>query len=231
MENDTMKYRYLNTTSWNDRWIVEHVFNEKRDGFFVEVGANDGVSYSPTYILEKFLDWSGVLIEPNPIFFSDPSIQKMRSASKCYNLGVSKQDEQLEFVHIHGHKNGYSGFPSINKWGEEQWRQRIQAVLDTQEHNTVTVECRTLDSILRDADAPKVIDYLSLDIEGAEEAALINFPFDEFKFKAVSLESSSFDLTCRLTKEGYFPVINPFCESIYENFFVHSDFIEVRYNV
>ena len=229
-----MKYRYLNTTSWNDRWVVEHLTNEKRDGFFVEVGANDGVSYSPTYVLEKFLNWSGVLIEPNAIFFTEGEytpIQKTRSASKCYNLGVSKEDGQLEFVRINGHKNGYSGFPSLNKWGEEQWGQRIQEVLDTQQHNTVTVECKTLDSILKDADAPKVIDYLSLDVEGAEEVVLINFPFSEFKFKAISLESSSFDLTCRLAKEGYFPVINPFCESIYENFFVHSDFIEVKYNL
>ena len=68
MENDTMKYRYLNTTSWNDRWVVEHVFNEKRDGFFVEVGAYDGHRWSNTTSLIES-NWSGILIEPIDRYF------------------------------------------------------------------------------------------------------------------------------------------------------------------
>ena len=35
------------------------------DGFYVELGANDGISQSNTLYLEKNLNWRGVLVEPN----------------------------------------------------------------------------------------------------------------------------------------------------------------------
>lgn len=47
-----------------DLWVWE-MLNEQRDGFFVEVGAYDGVQTSNTYALEQF-GWSGVCIEANP---------------------------------------------------------------------------------------------------------------------------------------------------------------------
>tara|TARA_R110002167_G_scaffold338753_1_gene546425 strand:- start:76 stop:777 length:702 start_codon:yes stop_codon:yes gene_type:complete len=232
--NTTPKYNYLNTETWNDRWIVEHVFNEKPNGFFVEVGANDGMAYSPTYVLEKFLNWTGILIEPNPAFFEGEKytpLNKVRFQSKCYNVGISNKNEESIFISIEGHKNGYSGFPKLNKWGEDQWRQRISSVLETHDTHEINIPCKRLDTVLKEADAPKVIDYLSLDIEGSEEAALIDFPFDEFKFKAISLESCTFDLTSLLKDNGYFPVINPFCESKHEEFFIHSDFLEINYKI
>ena len=42
------------------------LFFQKRKGFFIEAGANDGEFISNTLELEKKYGWTGLLIEPNP---------------------------------------------------------------------------------------------------------------------------------------------------------------------
>ena len=46
--------------------VIKH-YNFKENGFFVEIGANDGISLSNTYLLEKKYNWKGLCIEPLPI--------------------------------------------------------------------------------------------------------------------------------------------------------------------
>lgn len=50
------------------------------------------------------------------------------------------------------------------------------------------VKAVSLTDLLLAHNAPRVIDYLSLDIEGAEEAALSTFDFHAFKFLVLSIE-------------------------------------------
>ena len=40
-----------------------------KNGFFVELGANDGILYSNTLHFELFQNWTGILIEPSPVEF------------------------------------------------------------------------------------------------------------------------------------------------------------------
>jgi hypothetical protein len=61
---------YFNYHTWNDKWVVD-VFNKKRDGFFVEAGALNGILGSCTYVLESKLGWKGILVEPDPIIFQN----------------------------------------------------------------------------------------------------------------------------------------------------------------
>ena len=42
---------------------------KKRDGFFVEAGAHNGVEASNTLYFEKKMGWKGLLVEPNPDTF------------------------------------------------------------------------------------------------------------------------------------------------------------------
>ena len=41
-------------------------YQNKKNGYFVEVGANDGKRLSNTYLLEKDYNWKGICIEPVP---------------------------------------------------------------------------------------------------------------------------------------------------------------------
>jgi Methyltransferase FkbM domain len=51
--------------------------------------------------------------------------------------------------------------------------------------------------------APRVIDYLSLDVEGAEYYVLESFPFDEYAFKVMTIERPKDKLKDLLVYKGY----------------------------
>ncbi|MCB0309601.1 MAG: FkbM family methyltransferase [Bdellovibrionales bacterium] len=52
---------------------------KKRDGFFIEAGANDGINQSNTFLLEHFFGWRGLLVEPNPIEFVKCKLNRIDS--------------------------------------------------------------------------------------------------------------------------------------------------------
>ncbi|MDA9981739.1 hypothetical protein N9H39_03180 [Gammaproteobacteria bacterium] len=52
-----------------DRWVVE-TLKGKKNGFFLEIGASDGVNLSNTYALERELGWTGCCVEPNPMDYA-----------------------------------------------------------------------------------------------------------------------------------------------------------------
>ena len=56
--------------SQQDEWVCEF-YKGKQSGYFVEVGAHNGIQSSNTYFLEKELNWKGVCIEANESLFSD----------------------------------------------------------------------------------------------------------------------------------------------------------------
>lgn len=51
-----------------DRWVLESLRN-KEGGYFVDLAASDGVTFSNTWVLEKKFGRDGIAIEPNPYFF------------------------------------------------------------------------------------------------------------------------------------------------------------------
>jgi len=81
----------------------------------------------------------------------------------------------------------------------------------------------TLGRVLSDNKAPNIIDYLSMDIERSEQAVLSTFPFNKYKFKAISMEGRD----CRqlLRDNGYVQVLNPFCDRLHEFYYIHEDFL------
>ena len=51
-----------------------------------------------------------------------------------------------------------------------------------------SVRTKSLLSILDEAKAPRTIEYLSLDIEGAELYVMEHFPFDTYTFLVITVE-------------------------------------------
>lgn len=69
-----------------DKWVLEFL-KFKTNGFFVEIGAYDGIVSSNTYTMEKFLDWDGICIEANPEFYP-----QLVSNRKSRNLIIAVND-------------------------------------------------------------------------------------------------------------------------------------------
>ena len=80
------------------------------------------------------------------------------------------------------------------------------------------MKTRTLQSILDEVNAPRIIDYLSIDIEGAEIRVLKDFPFDKYIFLAITIERPTPEINQILQSNGYVFVRN----AIHDSFYVHE---------
>jgi hypothetical protein len=151
-----------------DQLIVE-LLNGKTSGYFIDLAANDAVSLSNTYSLEKSYDWNGLCIEPNPVYWYNLTFRE------CQVIGAVVGQERMEKVHF-----------------------RFQAG----DHGGIAGEGFDIE-----------IDYLSLDVEGAEAFVLKNFPLNKYKIKLITaerlrgearsyLEANGFQFLKRLTRWG-----------------------------
>ena len=59
-----------------DKFIIENIFKMKKNGFFIEAGAGDGINISNTYVLEKQYNWNGLCVEPNLELYGIPILTR-----------------------------------------------------------------------------------------------------------------------------------------------------------
>ncbi|OYT92605.1 MAG: FkbM family methyltransferase [Burkholderiales bacterium PBB3] len=194
------KYAGLNQL---DRKLEKYV--DYDNGYFVELGANDGVTQSNSLYFEKYRNWRGLLVEPAPQNFL--KCRKNRSSrSSIYCAACVAFDYEQEFVRI-----AYSNLMSTPVGLESDIQDpRAHASLGGQflRNGETMFEfgavARPLNELLLEADAPKLIDFLSLDVEGAELAVLHGVDHQVFRFKYVLVECRSFPrLNEYMEKQGY----------------------------
>lgn len=172
-----------------DRWIAEEVFKDRSTpGFFIEAGAADGFYGSNTVALERSFGWTGLCLEPNIRFFDQLIWNR---TCLCLPYALSDRDGPVEFMSA-----GYLGAAvelvraAHEKIGSDVYRhENYQKDFDGRP--AVVLERRgiTFRSLFQRYAVPPDIDYLSLDLEGGEEAALRGFPFDTHKILAATVEN------------------------------------------
>lgn len=177
-----------------DRWVIDHVFHGKRGGYFIEAGASGG---SNTQTLERSFGWSGIGVEPHPELFKD--VQKERDCI-LENVCLTDRRCEVDFM-LNDEIPGTSGIA-------ENVGQKLNEMFYDQnrDYRTIKVEGYPLWTLLEKHHAPEVIDYLSLDIEGAEWLALKDFPFEKYSFRCMTIERGADDyprLRQLLLDKGY----------------------------
>jgi FkbM family methyltransferase len=144
-----------------DRWVIADS-DELRNGYFVEIGAFDGLRHSNTLTLERELGWKGMLVEANPDLFDLVRVNRPNCHLRNVAVGPKTLTERARFT-----ANGEWG--GLRSFMPDAWRDEA----DRREAETKWVRVESLRDIL--AEAPKHIDYLSLDIEGAEIVVLQSY--------------------------------------------------------
>lgn len=194
------KYASLNQL---DQKLEKYV--DYDNGYFVELGANDGVTQSNSLYFEKYRNWRGLLVEPAPQnFLKCRQNRSVRNAIYC--AACVSFDYDQEFVRI-----AYSNLMSTPVNLESDIRDpRAHAALGDRflgigetvfEFGAVA---RSLNSMLLDAGAPRQIDFLSLDVEGAELEVLKGVDHQAFRFRYILVECRDFPkLDAYLEKYGY----------------------------
>ena len=174
-----------------DRWLVENVFGHARNGTFVEAGALDGVFHSNSLFFESELDWRGVLVEPIPAFCETARMNRPLARVFGCALGYQNGTDEIE---ISIPVPGWTGFSRLS-----------HPRRSTTERNRITVEVRTLMEILVRCEI-SAVDYLSLDVEGAEYEVLSAYPFEEIPIRVIGVEDndeSNEPLRSLLSSRGY----------------------------
>jgi len=194
-----------------DKFINWVVFNNKSDGFFVDIGAHDGVSLSNTYFFEKERGWKGVCFEPNPIVFNK-LCQNRNSIN--HNCCVGSDDSIVDFWQIEGAAEMLSG---IKIYYDKDHLSRInkENAVSGGTINEIKVPVKPLNSFPELQ--KKVIDYVSLDTEGNELSVLQSIDFSELDIKTFSVENNYHNLELdRILKEnGFVKLIDLGCDSIF----------------
>jgi FkbM family methyltransferase len=189
--------------------------NFKKNGFFVEFGACDGFSYSNSWVMEKFFDWTGILSEPNPQWHQQ--LEKNRICHIEHRAVSQKTGELLEFgviddkYQISKELSGFTGYlvPEVRKLVKD----------------TLKVATISLADMLSKYHAPDIIDYLSMDTEGSELSILESFDFNTYQFNFLTIEHNYLPnrvkIEAVLKRNGY---IRLDCDELccFDDWYIHN---------
>lgn len=183
-----------------DKYLNEKIFKNKKNGFFVEIGAHDGISYSNTYYFEKKLGWKGVCIEPHPDRYAELILNRK---ALCVQKCIGSFEGQAEFLKISGYAEMLSGLKNSY---DPRHLARIQKEIEKFGGNkeVIKVQVVPLQNIL-DENNVTYIDFLSLDTEGNELDILQSIDFKRVTIKAIAVEVNfrTKDIYKYLTGKGY----------------------------
>jgi FkbM family methyltransferase len=211
IENHT---KSTNSTSYSqlgqDKDVLKF-YNEKTNGYFVEIGANDGIKLSNTLLLESTYKWKGICAEPIPQLFE--KLTKNRPNSICSNKAV------------YTHSNLTLNFDVANDDLFSGLTNTIVAhkQLVDPSKQTIKVETISLVDLLDQARAPSFIEYLSLDTEGSEYDILASFDFSRYTFGLIDVEHNFIEPT--RTKIRSLLIANGYVfkkENRWDDCYVHS---------
>jgi FkbM family methyltransferase len=172
--------------------IARDFFHDKRDGVFLDVGCASPIQDSNTYYLEKHLGWSGIAVDALPEF-AQPWERK-RPRSRFFNFYVSDHADTVEPFYRSALRGTSSGTKMTTGPGGKE-----VAVTE------LKVATTTLNKLL-DTNGVTRVDFLSMDIEGHEPAALAGFDIERFKPALACVEAKPENrdtLKAYFTSHGY----------------------------
>ena len=186
----------------------------KRNGYFVEFGATNGIDLSNSHILENKFGWRGIIAEPARVWHK--ALFKNRQChieTKCIS---AKSGEQVEFNETESAElSTIKKFSDVDGWAKARQSGKIYQV-----------ETLSLIDLLDQVpppppqnpalNTPRYIDYLSIDTEGSEYEILQNFDFKRYKFRIITCEHNYTPMREKihalLVRNGYRRVLEAFSQ-------------------
>ena len=162
-----------------DMLVKDNFFKNQKSGFFLEIGAFDGIEGSNCYHFEKFMNWQGIAIEASPLQFE--KLKKNRNC-KLMNIAIGSENKQVEFYEV---VEGFTQMSGINNLNFKDSFERIKKNSNSK-INKINIECKTFEKLIP---SDQIIDLISIDIEGNESDVLKSINFDKYQIKVIILEN------------------------------------------
>lgn len=202
-----------------DKMVLE-ILRYKKDGFFVDIGANDGITFSNTKCMEDF-GWGGVCAEPDCDVF-----KKLNNNRKSININaaVGNRNGKAKFTKIVGRAQMLSGLS--DQYSEEHYNRMKKEVRENGDSvEEVEVRIVTFDELMKDIPDTKIIDFVSIDTEGSELTVLESIDFKKWNISVLAVEDNYCDNQIRdyMRMQGY-----NVRECKYDNIFIKSTLKNVK---
>ena len=161
--------------------LIARFFGFKPHGFFVDIGAFDGKYLSNTYFFEQ-LGWSGVCVEAYPPYFD--LCVKNRPGSKCHQVACLDRDRGM--IDFRAERGGlFSGVEVDEQFVASVYRGNSVPFDGFQ---NIKVPTSSLDALLTHGRSE--IDFVSIDVEGAELRVLAGFNLERYRPRILILEAN-----------------------------------------
>jgi FkbM family methyltransferase len=167
LDNDIIYHSQLG----QDLFVLE-TLKQKKNGFFIEIGAGNGKHLSNTYLLEREFNWDGILIEPNK-----SSFKACADSRHCKVINKLILNSGMSKVLFHEKRIGEFSF------SEGYGNNNSNDVIDSYE-----IEAIKFEEIFRDFSSIPGIDFLSIDTEGSEVEILSSIDFSKYKPGIICIE-------------------------------------------
>lgn len=217
----TENYHRSSSQNFQDL-IVCFLFREETDLYFCEVGACDGIHLSNSYLLEKKYGWSGIVVEPNPLWH-----QKLQATRDC-EIDIrpiwSSTGLELEFA--------LSATPELSTILE--FVKKDSHAAERTLNEIAVLESVSLEDLLKQYSAPQIIHFLSVDTEGSEYEILKDFNFESFEIFLIVVEHNFTNnkvlLKTLLEGKGFTEILTPI--AMWDSWFVQTnkfDFLNLKF--
>lgn len=180
------KFRKFNAINDLDKKLLKYL--NYKNGFFIELGAYNGVDQSNTFYFEKYLDWHGILIEPSKREFIN--LKKNRSRKNYfYNCACDFEQKKIRMIN--------DGLMTKINLEEKNFYSDKEIIIKTE----------TLENLLFKSNNIKKIDLLSIDVEGMELNVLKGIDLNQRAVRYILIETKDMDNISRYLKQYNYELI------------------------
>jgi len=208
------------TLAWSFELVAAHLMLKKKDVFFIEIGANNGVANDPIYPFASLHGWQGIALEPQPAVFGQ-LLENYRHLPgvKCVNAAIGHQNGMATFYSVKPDSadNGlHWAMHQLSSFSRETVLRRAGQfpglAASIQEEKVATLSWESIVALA----GSREIDVLHIDTEGFDAAVIRMIDFEKNRPWIVHYEHCNLskadqeDCARRLTAEGYRLAANSF---------------------
>jgi FkbM family methyltransferase len=179
-----------------DEYLEKNVFKGYKNGVFMDIGAHNGITFNNTLYFEKNNNWKGVNVEPIKKVYDELMINRPNSIN--INCAVCNKDGRTEFIYNKGYTEMISG---IKHTYDDRHLNRLEIEKSFNGGSTeiIEVETKKIETI---CDNYKIshINYLSIDVEGAEFEVIKSINFNKVFIDVIGFENNYNDTSIPIIK-------------------------------
>jgi len=168
----------------NEDVILHRAFKDIKNGFYVDVGANDPSFRSVT---KAFYDmgWNGINIDPDPLCFE--KIRKERDRDINLNIGIGRKEDELTFYQFDNYeREGDTALSTLSKEVADHHKSRYGMY-----YKELKVKVLPIKEVFKKyLDKDQEINFMNIDVEGWEHEVLLGMDFNKYRPKVFCIESS-----------------------------------------